>query len=134
MWGPAPAGASDVFLPWLLLVQPLLSTLAQGVVAAIVAARVRRLSVVHALFAAFTAGAVMALSVLWFSMERWGGTNPGLALTVAWASAGWSLNAGGFLALLAALAISAPRALTGPKTARGGVALPAEARGALPAT
>ena len=134
MWSSAPALASELFFPWLLLVQPLLSTLAQGVVAAIVAARVRRLAVVHALFAAFTAGAVMALSVLWFSLETWGGTNLGLALTVAWASTGWSLNAGGLLALLAALAISAPRALTKPKMAPGEVALPAEERrGVLPA-
>ena len=115
MWSAGFGASTDWLAPWLLLVQPLVSTLAQGVVAAVVAARVRRLAVVHALFAAFTAGTVMAVSVLGFSLQTWGATDLGFALTVAWASAGWSLNAGGLLGLLAALAISAPRALARPE-------------------
>jgi hypothetical protein len=132
MWNAGLAASTDLLAPWLLLVQPLLSTLAQGVVAAVVAARVRRLAVVHALFAAFTAGAVMALSVLWFSFQTWGARDLGFALTVAWASAGWSLSAGGLVALFAALAISAPRAFTRTEMALGdGVRLGAAQHDAL---
>ena len=113
----APAGTmSDLFLPWMLIGQPLISLLAQVAVAGTVAFIVRRLPVVHALFASFVTGAAAALCVLGFSVSEWGANDPGFAWTVAWAAAGWAINAGGVAALFVAAGVAA---VTGALSAGG---------------
>jgi hypothetical protein len=103
----APAATmTDLFLPWMLIGQPLISLMAQLIAATIVAFGVRRLPVVHALFASFVTGAAAALCVAGFSVSEWGASDPGFALTVAWAAAGWAINAGGVAALCVAAGVA----------------------------
>jgi hypothetical protein len=101
-----PATMTDLFLPWMLIAQPLISLMAQVAAAGIVAFGVRRLPVVHALFASFVTGAAAALCVLGFSLSEWGASDPGFAWTVAWAAAGWAINAGSVVALFVAAGVA----------------------------
>lgn len=104
----APASStSDLFVLWMLLGQPLISLVAQVVAAGIVAFRVRRLPVVHASFAGFVTGTVAGLCVLGFGLRVWGADDPGFAMTLAWAAAGWAINVGGVIVLAFAAGIAA---------------------------
>jgi Zn-dependent protease with chaperone function len=93
---------SELFVPWMVFGQPALSIMAQSIVAAIVASRVSRLPVVHALFAGCVTGALAALCVLGFSLYVWGGADPGFAWTLAWVASGWAINVGGVTAMACA--------------------------------
>ncbi len=75
----------------------------QAIIAAIVAVSVRRLGVLHGLFAAFVAGCVMTAGVC-NSLLLYGQT---IDSNYVWVILGWMVNGGAILALLTVLPVSA---------------------------